>query len=112
MNDGFNEAPMRGEGAIASRVAGLAQRADSMQTTRLDSHVNTLHEMNNQLDRNCMLTNNILVKLRGNMPEEATNSKVAQADPTVMDAISMLDSEIMIKVQCLARYLEELGEII
>ena len=101
-------------GEVASRVAGLAQRGvDSMQVTRLDSHINTLHEMNGQLDRCCMHHYDLLAKLRGHMPNErGDNAKVAQADPPVMDALSSLDNEIMIKLQELQRMTEELRELI
>ena len=104
----------KAESMIGSRVQELSQRAgiDSGGMTRLDHHVNTLHEMNNQLDRHCMHLSSVLDKLRGAMPEEATNCKVAPGDPPVMDSMSMLDNEIMMKIQRIAQHIEELRELI
>lgn len=101
-----------GGGGISGRVNQLAQRVEG-GPTRMEQHMNSLHEMNNNLDRACLQYENMLNKLRGHLPEAAVKGQDSvRGDPPMIEAIDMITGEILQKCGRLNNMADELNELI
>ena len=108
------EAMNQGMGGLGQ--PGLLGRTTVSEPTRARRHVNDLQEIVVRLDRARQQSDNLLSRLRGNIPSEGNTlcDKVAQSpdDMPMLDAFEILSAEILRQAQELNVAADELNELL
>jgi hypothetical protein len=94
-----------------SSIGGSAQLGPEPTSSRLDRHVNMLHEILNGLDKANLQSENLLTKLRGSLEStiDPTPNKITEQQ-SVMTSLESLGDEILGKIHRYNNMIDEIKE--